>query len=447
MAGRRRHDVLRRHLRLHGAFGAARPRGRIGTEELVETLSRVFGGMLEVADSHGGQLLKFGGDALLFLFDGPDHALHAAATAVEMRRELRRAARSRRRSDVFACRCRSASTRVTSTSSSSACDRELVVLGPDASHAICCEDAAEAGQIVVSDIAAAYLRRSPVTVRDDGRLLLRWRTAAIDPCGSSPPERRALAATRLLVPRIPAVCSSVADQTRAPDRDDRVREVLGHRRAARPRRTGRPGPPCSTTRCGSRTCVRAGGRRPAVRRRRRRRRQVFCSSGVPVTSEDDEGRMLRALHGSSAPTCRFRLQVGVNRGHVFVAEIGSPGRAVYSAMGDTTNTAARIAATAPPGRLYAHRAVLERARIRYEAEAVGPFAVQGQARAAQSCTTSVGRSAHVRIPTSTVCPCSAATTRWSCARRRSTECARGAAGWSPSVVRPGWARPGWRVRR
>ena len=42
--------------------------GRIGAEELVETLSRVFGAMLDTAAERGGQLLNFGADALLFLF-------------------------------------------------------------------------------------------------------------------------------------------------------------------------------------------------------------------------------------------------------------------------------------------------------------------------------------------------------------------------------------------
>ena len=66
-------------------------RGRIGGEELVETLSRVFGGMLDAARERDGMLLKFGGDALLFLFKGPDHAVRAASTAVEMRQALRKA--------------------------------------------------------------------------------------------------------------------------------------------------------------------------------------------------------------------------------------------------------------------------------------------------------------------------------------------------------------------
>jgi class 3 adenylate cyclase len=44
-------------------------RGRMGGEELVETLGRVFAEMLDIAHLRGGSLLKFGGDALL-LFGG-----------------------------------------------------------------------------------------------------------------------------------------------------------------------------------------------------------------------------------------------------------------------------------------------------------------------------------------------------------------------------------------
>ena len=78
-------------------------RGRIGVEELTEVLNRVFGTMLEIVFARGGTLLKFGGDALLLLFDGPDHPAQAACAAVEMRAALRgereRAAQARRRSE------------------------------------------------------------------------------------------------------------------------------------------------------------------------------------------------------------------------------------------------------------------------------------------------------------------------------------------------------------
>ena len=58
--------------------------GRVGAEALVETLSDVFGAMLDIAEARGGMLLKFGGDALLFLFQGDGHATRAASAAVEI---------------------------------------------------------------------------------------------------------------------------------------------------------------------------------------------------------------------------------------------------------------------------------------------------------------------------------------------------------------------------
>jgi hypothetical protein len=67
-------------------------RGRLGGEELVEALSRVFGAMLDSAEERDRMLLKFGGDALLFLFRGEGHAVRAARMAVEMRRALRKVA-------------------------------------------------------------------------------------------------------------------------------------------------------------------------------------------------------------------------------------------------------------------------------------------------------------------------------------------------------------------
>ena len=49
--------------------------------------------MIERVQDRGGTQLKFGGDALLSLFTGLDHATQAACAAVEMRQELRNAVR------------------------------------------------------------------------------------------------------------------------------------------------------------------------------------------------------------------------------------------------------------------------------------------------------------------------------------------------------------------
>jgi class 3 adenylate cyclase len=49
--------------------------------------------MIDRVQERGGIHVKFGGDALLSLFSGRDHATQAACAAVEMRRELRNAVR------------------------------------------------------------------------------------------------------------------------------------------------------------------------------------------------------------------------------------------------------------------------------------------------------------------------------------------------------------------
>jgi class 3 adenylate cyclase len=81
-------------------------RGRIGAEELTEVLDRVFGEMLRLAYDRGGSLLKFGGDALLLMFEGSPTSdtgdfggYRDAFGACEMR------PRSRLRPVGFICEC------------------------------------------------------------------------------------------------------------------------------------------------------------------------------------------------------------------------------------------------------------------------------------------------------------------------------------------------------
>src|SRR5262245_65627998 len=62
--------------------------GRAGAEEVTEVMNATFAALLAVAYAQGGGLLKFGGDALLLLYEGEDHSARAARAAFEMRRTL-----------------------------------------------------------------------------------------------------------------------------------------------------------------------------------------------------------------------------------------------------------------------------------------------------------------------------------------------------------------------
>lgn len=58
--------------------------GKEGAEEVTAIVNRFFAALLEVTNRHDGDLLKFGGDALLVFFGGEDHELRACLAALQM---------------------------------------------------------------------------------------------------------------------------------------------------------------------------------------------------------------------------------------------------------------------------------------------------------------------------------------------------------------------------
>ena len=131
--------------------------GKVGAEEVTDAIGTVLRRAARVAYGDGGSLLKFGGDALLLLFTGDDHARAGGAGRVGMRRTLRRDRRldTTRRAVVLRMSV-GVHTRRRSTSSSSATrTASCSSPGPAASTRVDMEGAASAGEIVVSPATAA----------------------------------------------------------------------------------------------------------------------------------------------------------------------------------------------------------------------------------------------------------------------------------------------------
>ena len=70
-------------------------KGKVGAEELDDILNAIFEELLSVAYADGAGLIKWGGDAVLLLFDGNDHAARACRAAMGMQRTIRRIGRLR----------------------------------------------------------------------------------------------------------------------------------------------------------------------------------------------------------------------------------------------------------------------------------------------------------------------------------------------------------------
>ena len=356
-------------------------RGRMGGEELVETLGRVFTTMLGIARERGGGMLKFGGDALLLFFQGPEHAVQAASAAVEMRAALRAAAKIP--TSVGPLRLsmsvglHSGPTHFFLVGST---HRELVVLGPSANAVVAVESAAGAGEILVSAATEASLPPGSVRARADGERLLRWRKPAVAACGASIlPDETEDVASRLF----PAALGEQL-ATGSPDPEHRVACIAFIRFSGTDAILENRGPEVVAAALDSTI-----GRTQQVLEEEgvtllavdldRDGGKLFMTAGIPQAHEDDEGVMLRALRRIMSMDLPLVLQAGVNRGHVFAAEVGDSRRAAFSAMGDTTNTAARIMSKTPIGKIYAHPETLDECLTLYEATPAEPLQLKGKA--------------------------------------------------------------------
>ena len=153
-------------------------RGRIGAEELTEVLNRVFGEMLRVSYERGGGLLKFGGDALLLLFEEHGHAVQASSAAVEMRAALRQATQVPTSAGRVKLRMSvGVHTGAVDLFRVGTSHEELVVTGPAATMTAEMEHAAEADQILVSGATRALLPAGAAPTRCGPGYLLGWRRA------------------------------------------------------------------------------------------------------------------------------------------------------------------------------------------------------------------------------------------------------------------------------
>jgi class 3 adenylate cyclase/tetratricopeptide (TPR) repeat protein len=356
--------------------------GREGAEQVTDAIEACFSALLAVAYANGGGLVKFGGDALLLLFDGPGHVERAARSAVWMRRMLRDVGRVELpgvklqlrmsvgmhtgRFDMFLV---------------GGSHRELIVTGPAWTRTVEMEHAAEAGEILASPEALALLpARCIGREKGPGRLLVR------EP-SNVPPPREVVVDER--VPEETARCLSVA-----------VRE---HVLAGGGAPEHRPVTVAFLHFDGTDEMLRAEGAEVTALALQDLIEtvqaavdhhgvcflgsdvdadggKVILTAGAPSVTGNDEERMLLALRSVVETVMRIPVRIGVNRGAVFAGDIGPSYRRTYTVMGDAVNLAARLMAKAEPGRVYATAEMLDRSGTRFAVTELEPFSVKGKAR-------------------------------------------------------------------
>lgn len=358
-------------------------RGRIGAEQMSDILDGTFGALLSVARADGAELVKWGGDAVLLLFDGSDHALRACRAAHRMRATLRALRRPRGApGDTVALRM---SVGVHSGQfhfflvGDPEVHRELIVSGPAASVTAEMEQVAAAGQIVLSPATAALVPRRHLGQRVGPGTLLRSAPVLAD----LPATARGASAAdigNLLPPPIRAHLAAASGES-----EHRPVTVAFVQFSGTDAVLVDHGPDALATALDA--CVRNVQRAAAAHDVtffesdiNRDGGKIMLVAGAPRSRGDDEDRMLRALRQIVDAAGTLPLRAGVNRGHVFAGDFGPEFRRTYSVKGDAINLAARVMGKAAPGEILATQDTLGYALTDFESDRLEPFMVKGKAR-------------------------------------------------------------------
>ena len=359
--------------------------GRAGAEEVTEVMNATFAALLGVAYAQGGGLLKFGGDALLLLYDGEEHARRAARAAFEMRRTLRAIGRPRTSAGAIQLKMHAGlhSGRFQFFLVGES-HRELLITGPAATRTVEMEATSEAGEILVSAETASVIDADALAEeKGDGRLL------------RSAPEVRGSVSP---LPAIEGIPLEVA--VPAPLRAQllEIGPLEGeHRHAAIAfiRFTGTDeiirteGPEAAADALDA--LVRAV--QTAADEHRvtflesdidRDGGRIILVSGAPQTFGDDEERMLRTVRAVVDVGLPLPVHIGVSEGRVFTGQVGASFRRTYTVLGDTAALAARLMARAGEDEIWVSAGAVARGGRSFEATELEPLSLKGKAEPVQA---------------------------------------------------------------
>lgn len=363
----------------------ARAGGKLGAEQMTDIIDSLFGDLLLVAARRGGEMLKYGGDALLLFFAGEDHARRAVAACAEMQRRLRQIGSVDTGAGIVRLKMSvGVHTGQFDFFKVGRGHHELVIAGANTTTCVAMEAAADASEVLCSAaIVAAVGERHFGSARAGGRLL---RTApALAPApeltgaqleggaeeateperflapevrdhlarGAVEPDHRLVTVGFLHIMGMDALLAEAGPEVAAVALDD----TMGCLQDALSR--------FEVTFLA--TDLAADGTK------------VMAAAGAPSAVSDDAGRMLLALRQIVEAKTPLPVRAGAQRGHVFSGAVGPSFRRTYTTIGDVTNTAARVMAQAGPGEVLALEGVVQAAAPSFVVTPRPPFAAKGKA--------------------------------------------------------------------
>lgn len=371
--------------------------GKKGAEEITAIVNRFFSALLQVTERYDGDLLKFGGDALLVFFGGEAHALRASRAALQMQASMSQFSKTVTSQGAFRLQMTiglGTGPLFMATLGSEA-NLEFTVMGRTMAHMARAEDIASAGEIFIDAETHRILADRAITgqAQDGYRRLvaIQERVLNLDTISqesltdlASPPPVandelqpwllntvQCIQALELFLP--PGLMEKIKLE---PERVaiggeyrpvtvlfanfygvEEIIEQLGEARAAEI--TAILNAHFTTM---GRIIARYGGVVNKVDSYAVGHR-IMALFGAPRAHIDDPERAVRAALEMQAAMVAFaelntscgafslKQRIGINTGLVFAGNVGSSIRQEYSVMGDEVNLTARLMAVAAEGQV------------------------------------------------------------------------------------------------
>jgi class 3 adenylate cyclase/tetratricopeptide (TPR) repeat protein len=352
--------------------------GRLGAEQLTEVIDEIFDQLLRVAIRRGGEMLKYGGDAALIFFRGPDHAPRAVAASMDMQQRLHDIGRVDTGAGVVRMRMSvGVHTGDFDMFLVGGSHRELVIGGPDTTRTIEMEAAAAAGEVLVSDRTAACLPAGVCGAERDGARLVRRAPAApkVRPVVRDPDDRAAAYLPPVL--RDHLLGGSVEAEHRL------VTQAFVHLSGLDGLLEREGGTGAADALHGTIATIQEAFLRYGVTFLASDIApdgvKVIAVTGAPGAVEEPEARTVAALRAVRDARTPLPIRAGIHCGHVFTGDVGPVFRRTYTTIGDVTNTAARVMAHAPPGEVLTLGPLAEAVGALYTFEELPPFTAKGKA--------------------------------------------------------------------
>jgi class 3 adenylate cyclase/tetratricopeptide (TPR) repeat protein len=407
--------------------------GKEGAEEITSVLDQYFDAMLEIGDYFGGDLLKFGGDALLIFFEGDDGPHHALATASLMQESMDQFAQVKTSQGVYPLRMSIgiASGSVFLASLGSPGNMYYAVMGHTLASMAQAEARASAGQIVVDQTTrdAADEIATFVLANDDFWLLERMISSEVQAkelirvskstlydaetnadvlvqsslsqwaiieglCSYVPNE---LMARLVVEPKRPIIHGSHRPVTvifanyqgidklindLGPDNKQLISDILNTYLLSQSRILARYGGTISRLDpyiVGHRIMALFGALRAHEDDPQRAVHAAFeMNQALEAVNQEvcDALANVPNLRSESDPA-PLRQRIGINTGFVFAGNVGTATRREYTVMGDQVNVTARLMSLAKEGEVLIGQSTARHAEGRFKLEEKDAVEVKG----------------------------------------------------------------------